>query len=462
MDGFFARSSDVPIIPANVSTNESRVMTIAWITLVILALMQVLSYTDRMIITLLFTPIQRDLHLSDFQISTLSGASFSIAYALCGVPMGWMADRLQRRLVAGGGVMFWSFATSLCGLTSSYWSLALARLGVGAGEAALAPSAYSMLADMFPRRRLAMVLGLFSTGSALGSSLAFLVGGALIGSLTAIGTLHVPVLGDLKPWQVTFLIVGLTGVPFSLLFLLIPEPSRGSAAKSAAQLLQGPGIFEFLLRNRRYIICHFLGFSMTVVTSTAMFAWTPTLLQRQMGLDVATVGRFLGVASLTGPIGFIFGGWVTDRWFSRGTTDAHLRYFVFASIISGVIGTLMFAFVHNVWVFVPIWSAVHLLQPFTGQAAGHLQIVTPPHLRGRISALFLLTYMLIGLSLGPITVGFATDFVFHDQQKLHLSLALVYGIGQAIAAVLLFLGLAPARRAVADAFARERLQVVER
>ena len=169
----------MPESPLQTGTDTRRPSpAYAWYTVVLCLLAYILSFVDRQIIALLVQPIQADLDLSDTQFSLLSGLAFAIFYALMGLPIARWADVGPRPLIISAGIVLWSLATAVCGLARSFWQLFMARMAVGVGEAALSPTAYSIITDSFPKSKLGLALGIYSTGVFLGSGLAFLVGGA--------------------------------------------------------------------------------------------------------------------------------------------------------------------------------------------------------------------------------------------------------------------------------------------
>ena len=119
----------------------------AWYVVLVLMVCYTLSFIDRQILSLLVAPIKQDLGISDTRIGLLQGLAFAIFYTLLGLPMGRIADRSSRRNLIAVGIFFWSLMTGLCSVAKSFWSLFLARMGVGVGEATLGPSAFSMIAD---------------------------------------------------------------------------------------------------------------------------------------------------------------------------------------------------------------------------------------------------------------------------------------------------------------------------
>ena len=152
----------------------------AWYVVGVLTVAYVFSFVDRQIIALLIGPIQRDLEISDTQISLLGGLSFAVFYTLFGIPIGRLADTKSRRAIISIGIAFWSVMTAGCGLTKRFWDLALMRMGVGVGEATLSPAAYSLIADYFPPHRRSTAMSVYSMGIYIGSGLAFILGGMVV------------------------------------------------------------------------------------------------------------------------------------------------------------------------------------------------------------------------------------------------------------------------------------------
>jgi hypothetical protein len=136
----------------------------AWYVVAILTLANVSAYVDRQILTLLVHPIKRDLLLSDSEVSLLGGLSFALFYTVLGFPIARLADQRSRRAIIAWGIGIWSLMTAACGAARNFGQLLLARVGVGVGEAALSPPAYSLIADYFPRERLGTAISVYTMG----------------------------------------------------------------------------------------------------------------------------------------------------------------------------------------------------------------------------------------------------------------------------------------------------------
>lgn len=201
---------------------------------------------------------------------------FGIFYALLGIPIGYLVDRWSRRSILYLGGTCWSFAAGACGLASSFGHLLLARFAVGVGEAALSPTAYSIIADLFTRQKLAFAVSVFGIGTVVGSAVAFIGGGAAIRYFEVVGPMQVPVLGLLQPWQLVFMLTGLPGLVIAPLIFLVREPVRQRGRTSAAIGTDLSGtdlggtdlggidpaasddepLLHFLRRNWAFLSCH--------------------------------------------------------------------------------------------------------------------------------------------------------------------------------------------------------------
>jgi MFS family permease len=192
----------------------------------VLTFVYIFSFIDRQILNLLVRPIRRDLGISDFQMSLLMGFSFALFYTLFGIPLGRLADSRSRRTIIAVGFTVWSLMTAGCGLARNFVQMLLLRVGVGVGEAALSPAAYSIITDYFPPKRRATAISVYSMGIYIGSGIAFIVGGLVAGLAAAQETWNVPLVGATRPWQVVFFIVGIPGVFLALLMYTVREPAR--------------------------------------------------------------------------------------------------------------------------------------------------------------------------------------------------------------------------------------------
>jgi len=427
-------------MPAAASNVSWPAPPVAWYAVAILSLAYVNSYLDRIVINLLVEPIQADLGINDTQFGMLQSLAFGIFYTLMALPLGRMADRYNRRNIIVGGTLFFSAFSMLSGLSKQYGTLFISRVGVGAGEASLTPAAYSIISDYFPPERLGKALGVFTMSAFVGSGLAYVGGGAVIEALTRIGSVELPLLGEVRPWQMTFLIVGALGLLLLPLLLSIQEPLRRGPVQTASMPI--PEVVAAIRARRRTLIPMFAGFSMVTFSAYASAVWTPAFFIRTYDWAPGQIGLYYGLIFLTfGTSGALFGGWMTDRLTARGVTDAPLRVAAY-----GYIGVMLFG---GAAPLMPTpWLALALLAPATFMgtmpyplAGTAIQLITPNRLRGQMSALYMLVINVVGLGLGPLVIGLFSDFVFTERAGVRYSLALVNFACAPLAFVLLLLAL---------------------
>ena len=419
----------------------------AWATVAILMVAYVLSFVDRQILNLLVEPIRRDLAINDTQMSLLMGLSFALFYTVCGIPLGRVADTRSRRGLIAVGILFWSAATAACGMAKLYWQFLLCRIGVGVGEAALSPAAYSLIADSFPAERRATAISVYSMGVYLGSGLAFLVGGLVIQFASAQGDVTLPVLGEVRPWQLIFLILGVAGVFFTLLMLAIKEPVRRGAGAGVAVPLSEVG--RYIRANRRTVLLHNFGFAGLAFAGYGSAAWIPTFYIRTYGWDAGQVGIVYGcIVAVFGCLGIVFGGRLADWMAKRGRSDANMRVGLYAALGALPMVVLFPLMDSAFWASMLLALAVFCLSMPFGVAPAAIQEIMPNSMRGQASAIYLFVITLIGLGVGPTAVALVTDFVFADDNALRYSLLIVTTLAVLMSIILLAKSLKPYRESV--------------
>ena len=255
---------------------------VAWYGVAVLSVVQLFSFIDRQALSLLIAPIKAEFGMSDVQVSLLIGLGFALAYAVAGLPIGRLVDQWSRPLLLGLGLTLWSVSTAACGVARSFGQLALFRSGVGIGEATLTPTVISFLGDYFPPSKRGISFGVFAVSVYVGSGLSLVAGSAVIRALGTVAFVSVPVLGDVKPWQLVFLLIGLPGLLVVPLVLTLFEPRRrGAAAKAVAG--QDLSIGEVLAHYRRHwpaFLTQHAASTMMAMLFYGVSAWIPEFLRR--------------------------------------------------------------------------------------------------------------------------------------------------------------------------------------
>jgi len=425
----------------------------SWWAVFIFMIALMFNYLDRQLMTLLITPIKADFGLSDTEVSLLIGFAFVLFYVLAGIPVARFIDRGPRKWIVAGAISFWSLMTAACGLAHNFWQLLLARMLVGVGESCNAPGTYSMTSDMFPRERLAKPIAMVGIGQIAGQGVALLVGGWLIIELTAIGPQSFPVLGTLKPWQMTFIIVGLPGVLWALLLLAtVPEPPRREAAGART-----PGFGEtlgFLWSRKSAFGPMFMANAIKAMLSFGVTVWSPVFFERKFNMAPGEPGPTLGLLAIVlSPIGLMLGGWLAERMALKGIKDANMRmvYYVTIPLIPAA---ALFPMVEQQWLaFALVGAALMLGSMGSGPANAAIQAITPGRMRGTTTAIYIAIYNVIGYGLGPLIVGWFNDNVF-GEQGIDSSMVVLALIAGPLGLLCAWLSLKPYAREIAAAEAR--------
>ncbi|MEQ8690065.1 MAG: MFS transporter [Pseudomonadales bacterium] len=412
-----------------------------WYVIFVLLLAQTFSFLDRMIMGLLVGPIRDSFAISDTQYSLLAGLAFSLFYALMGLPLARIADNHNRRNLITWGIAVWSLMTALCGLARDFWTLFMARVGVGVGEAALGPAAYSMITDYFPRSSLGRALSVYMLGVTLGSGVAYMLGGAVVAYVQTLDTINLPILGQLQGWQLTFFIVGIPGLLVALLMrFTVAEPTRTGTDSTVA--IPVAEVFYYIWQRRQAYGAHILGISTFVMVVYALNLWGPTYFIRTFNYSIAEAGWTFGLLMLgAGSTGLLVAGALADKWMQSGVPDAYVRLIII-SMLCMLPATVAIGFVDTPLAGIAAMSLAVFFSAFQGGiAAGTLQLMTPNRMRGQVTAIYLLVANLIGLGLGPTVLAMTTDYVFGADEAIGQAIALCGAVLCPLGALILWSGL---------------------
>lgn len=410
-------------------------------TLAVLMLAYVVSFLDRQILALMVDPIRAALGIGDFQISLLQGLAFALFFAIMGIPLGRLSDRVTRTRLIAVGVVWWSVMTALCGLANGFTALFLFRMGVGLGEAALAPAAYSILGDSFPPHRLVRATSLFGQSATIGAGVSLLAGGQLVDAIARSGSAPY----GLAPWQLTFIAVGLPGLLVAALVLVIREPVRQN--RTATPAASFGATLRDLWASRGVLAPLYISGALLAIVNFGGITWLPTHLIRRFGLSPGEVGLLLAPIHLVGSlIGAAVGAGLTEWMIRRGRPAPYLGT---VWIVALAMAVLMIAPVlPSLELLVPIWAVSVIFQgAYAGSVMAAIQVTVPNQQRGLATALLLLMSNLGGLALGSALIGGASATLFaSDPAGAGKALALVGAIAAALSAWIAHRGLVRARR----------------
>jgi MFS family permease len=404
-------------------TAPDKVPAYSWYALLLLTLVYVLNFLDRMVIYILFTPIQAEMKFTDLQLAVLGTTSFVIFYTLLGIPFGRLADRVVRKNLIAVGLAVWSLFSGLTGFADSFWTIFLCRLMVGVGEATLGPAAFSLVSDYFPPRLRATVQGIYSSGIAIGSGLAFFLGGWI---------------GQTHGWRWAFYLLGFPGIALAVFVFLLREPARGRTEVAAVRHGREDWKILFSSVPLRYL---YVGYAFLGLASNNFAVWGTSFFVRVHEMSLGLIGTMAGILSVAvGMPVMILGGYVSDRFRQRGRGGrmkltawaAFASVPVWLGLLLSDAPVVLLAMSALLYGFGLIWVA---------PAAADLHEIAGPNLRGLGIGIFFSTIYIVAYLIGSPLIGQLNDAlgVATDPEKMRISL-LVCPAACAVAAVLLWLG----------------------
>ncbi|MEZ5557046.1 MAG: MFS transporter [Pseudomonadales bacterium] len=373
----------------------------------------VFNFIDRQIVTILAEPIKQDLQIADWQLGLMTGTAFAIFYCTLGIPIARLAERRNRPWIIGLSLTAWSAFTALCGLAQNFLQLVLARIGVGVGEAGCTPPAHSLIADYTPKAQRASAMAFYSMGNPVGALIGVVSGGLI---------------ADAFGWRTAFLFVGIPGIALAVITILtLVEPRMRLAAATARAAAQAPqssfaDALRLLARKRTFWLMA-LAVSIVAFIGYGHAPFGASFFLRVHGAEIAQLAARFGL----GPIGFVglslglilgvsaglgvfLGGIISDRFGARD-----LRAYMGIPGIAVLASVPLYTVAMLMPTFTPILPllAVNavLVSLWQGPVYATVQNIAPVHMRATAASIFLFIANLIGLGLGPLAVGLASDIL---------------------------------------------------
>jgi predicted MFS family arabinose efflux permease len=359
-----------------------------------------LNFLDRQIVNILAEPIKKDLGLTDTQLGLLTGLAFAIVYTVLGIPIARYADRpnSNRVWVIAIALSVWSAFTALCGLAQNYLQLLAARIGVGVGEAGCTPPAHALISDKVAPEKRASALALYSMGVPIGSLLGLAIGGAIAATLG---------------WRWGFILVGLPGLLLALITVATLKEPRRLAAEQTIANARPAGSFASAVRELGRKQAYWwacLAAAAISFLGYGQIAFLGSFYARVHEMPIGQIGLLLGLMiGISGVIGTFAGGQIADAAARRDT-----RAYMTVPAVAIILGGPFF-----VWAMLnddPMMSIGLLAIPtalnslWYGPVYAAVQSIVPPRLRATAVAIMLFIVNMIGLGLGPLTMGLVSDY----------------------------------------------------
>ena len=398
---------------------------------------------------ILVGPIREDFNISDKQYGLLNGVAFTFLYVILGIPIAWLADRKSRKNIIAIGTAFWSLMTFLCGLATGFYSFFIARMGVGLGEAALSPPAHSLLSDTFSQQKLPTVMAMFTLGIPLGIGISYSLGGWVYAWVDAQQRLMLPMLGEIKPWQATFMIVGAPGLLLAALIFCLSEPKRTGVVIS-----QNFDKMPTVAQSLAYICAHktvylsiFVAISALSMIGYSFMMWFVAHASRVYAIAEYEIGQSFGfLYMLFGVLGTLFGAAFSAYLARGGHCDAGLKVMLIVAIL-WLLPAIAVYFMPSLYLaYFLAAPCVFFLNAYFGVAIAAIQMITPNQMRAQISSILLFATNISGLLIGPVLVGSLSSDVFAGEYSLGYALATVAVIFAPIAIFSAPMSLKPYRK----------------
>ena len=382
--------------------------------LFILTLIYAFNFIDRQIIGILSPFIKADLGLDDAQLGWLKGLYFALLYTCVGIPIAWLADRYSRVNIVAISLTLWSGFTAVSGLATNFTQLALARIGVGIGEAGGSPPSHSIISDLFPKEKRAGALAVYSMGIPFGIMLAFFASAFFLQ-------------GGEADWRTVMIAVGLPGVALAILLkLTAKEPARsGNLETESAKSNSWDSIKALLSIKSWWGMC--LAISFGSFGNYAISTWMIDFYVRaHAGLDMTQFLITLGIINGTVYAGGVWlGGVIVDKW-SKTNKSAYGLVPAFALIV-GAPAYYLSLEVESLWLSIALVTVLLFTSGFyLGPSFALAQTLAPVKVRAMSTALFFFVLNIIALGGGPTFIGLVSNFYtaeFGEVEALRMSLA---------------------------------------
>lgn len=374
----------------------------SWYVLAILTLVYTFNFVDRQIIAIVSPAIKAELGLSDSMLGLLKGLAFAFLYTLLGIPIAWLADRWNRVNIVGISLAVWSAFTALSGMAANATQLALARVGVGIGEAGGSPPSHSIISDYFPKENRSTALSLYSLGIPLGQMIAFLGGGWILENLG---------------WRNAFYAVGVPGVILALVLkLTVREPIRGAKDVVASDTRRAPAAPVPFRQGVSTLLAIPSFWGLLVGATAASFTgygvgmWAVDFFHRTYHLSYQEITIPLGLLNgIAYSVGTFLGGYLTDR-FGKTDKGAYAWLPALGMLLTIPVGVFQLWSPTPFWAF--FWVAPFLigLGMYLGPTWALVQTLAPPTMRAFAIAFMFFILNIISLGLAPLWVGGLSDF----------------------------------------------------
>ncbi|MCO4091361.1 MAG: MFS transporter [Sphingorhabdus sp.] len=395
----------------------------AWYGLAVVVLASVIgSLIGKGLISLVAESMKQSLKLTDGELGIITGLALTFVVAIASYPIGWLADRVDRRWLLAGCVMIWSAATVGFGLSDTFTGLVFFAMGIAFGEAVLGPVTNSMIPDLFPKDRWVTANLIFVSATLLGTYLGMALGGTLFG-VAAANAQSLPVwLAGLEPWRITLILAALTG-PILAMLILLMRLKRITPPSKAGEAVEG--VVDYFRTNARTTAGIFFGFGLSYAAMGAQGQWNAVILQRVFGQTPMQIGQTLGVAGGVAALAGVGMAWIVVKLLRPRYGDNTPMRVAVAALTASLIVSLPIPLVVTAEQFyATILAKICFTFMANSLAPTVLQLMAPAHLRGRVVAVGGMVTIIFA-SFMPWVVGLLSDQFFPGHRGILLAVAII-------------------------------------
>ncbi|WP_321792445.1 MFS transporter [Burkholderia pyrrocinia] len=408
----------------------------AWFGLGVLVATMVFGFINTQMIVLLIEQLRHSFSLSDASLGTLQGVGISLCGGVAAIPLGWLADRFDRRVVLATCVLVWSAATACCGLAGSFGALFVGVAILGAAQGILMPATYGLIPAMFSPARRALANSIYGVCAALGVGAGIAIGGGIVHIAEFIRSSFPAQLAQYDLWRISFALSAVPGPILALLILLMRLNLTDAAGASEEEHeVERCTLASYLRRHRVAVIGFFSALGFSNLAIAAVMNWLPAVIMRRFGVQPEQVGGTFGVVFSLSSVGaFLISGLVVPKLRGLG------RYFAPAKVCTAVLfasavltlGMLFAATITYIYVALALQLVATMIALMIFPTI--LQGISPSHLRSRVAAVCAFIVLLIS-AFSPALVGLVSDFLGSTSNSLLQGVVAVAAVAYAISAL---------------------------
>ena len=368
-----------------------------WV-LAVMTLIYAMNIADRFVLSTLIEPIKAEFQLSDGAVGILTGVALAIFYVSAGLPLGALADRVNRRNMIAWALTIWSIFTALCGLAQNFWMLLLTRIGVGVGEAGGTPPSHSILADYFAPSERIIAMSIYAVGVCIGSAIGGIGGGLL---------------AEHFGWRSALLIFAGASIPVLILLFTVREPRRGACDPNISICEERVSFGDTLrfIRSQRSLMHVLAGATIATFSGGGLVWWTPAFLSRTHGMSVGEAGLNVGAMNGVGGTIAMVSATVLMFWLAKRNPKWQCHFAAILTLLITMPGVLAHVVTDRYSALILLWLFVPFINVMIGPSLALLQNLTQPNMRGLTVAVLLFSANIANLAVAPPLIGFMSDML---------------------------------------------------